>query len=35
MTDVFIFQNVTDRMSLNNIKKHLAGTMEIIRRGVE
>ncbi|GHU67455.1 hypothetical protein AGMMS49983_18640 [Clostridia bacterium] len=35
MTDIFIFQNITDRMSMNSVKKHLAGTMEIIRQGVE
>ncbi|MDR0875760.1 MAG: TetR/AcrR family transcriptional regulator [Clostridiales Family XIII bacterium] len=35
MTDIFIFQNITERMSLSSVKKHLAGTMEIIRRGVE
>ncbi|MDR0488531.1 MAG: TetR/AcrR family transcriptional regulator [Propionibacteriaceae bacterium] len=35
MTDVFIFQNITRRMSLAGVEKHLQGTMDLIRRGVQ
>ncbi|MDR1213789.1 MAG: TetR/AcrR family transcriptional regulator [Propionibacteriaceae bacterium] len=34
MTDVFIFQNISQRLSLNGVRKHLKGTLDIIRRGI-
>ena len=35
MTDIFIFQNLTDRMTLKDMREHLRGTIDLIRRGVE
>lgn len=35
MTDIFIFQNLTERMSITGVEKHLKGTMTLLRRGVE
>ncbi|MDR1387625.1 MAG: TetR/AcrR family transcriptional regulator [Propionibacteriaceae bacterium] len=34
VTDVFIFQNINQRLSLNGVRKHLTGTLDIIRRGI-
>jgi len=34
VTDVFIFQNLSERLSLNAVRRHLVGTLDIIRRGV-
>jgi AcrR family transcriptional regulator len=34
MTDIFIFQNLSARLSMNGVRKHLKGTMDIIRRGI-
>jgi TetR/AcrR family transcriptional regulator len=35
MTDIFIFQNLSDRMTLRDMRDHLRGTIDLIRRGVE
>ncbi|MDR0848998.1 MAG: TetR/AcrR family transcriptional regulator [Propionibacteriaceae bacterium] len=35
MTDVFIFQNLTERMSLSGVEQHLKGVIDVLRRGVE
>jgi AcrR family transcriptional regulator len=35
MTDIFIFQNLSDRMTLTDMREHLRGTIELIRHGVE
>lgn len=35
VTDIFIFQNFTRRMSLSEVEAHLKATMEIIRSGIE
>lgn len=35
MTDIFIFQNLTERMSLADVREHLKGTVQLIRRGIE
>ncbi len=35
MTDIFIFQNLSDRMTLTDMRDHLRGTIDLIRRGVE
>jgi hypothetical protein len=34
VTDIFIFQNLSARLSMNGVRKHLKGTMDIIRRGI-
>ncbi|MDR1807963.1 MAG: TetR/AcrR family transcriptional regulator [Propionibacteriaceae bacterium] len=34
MSDVFIFQNLTARVTFESVQRHLAGTMDIVRRGV-
>lgn len=35
MTDIFIFQNLTERLALKDVREHLKGTVELIRHGVE
>ena len=35
MTDIFIFQNFSQRMSLSSVEEHLKGTIDIIRHGIE
>ena len=35
VTDVFIFQNLSEVVSQSGMKRHLIGTLDIIRRGVE
>lgn len=35
MTDIFIFQNLSEHMTLADMRQHLSGTIELIRRGVE
>jgi AcrR family transcriptional regulator len=35
MTDVFIFMNLSRQLSLGSVQKHLAGTLSIIRHGIE
>lgn len=35
MTDNFIFQNLSERMTLHDMRSHLRGTIDLIRRGIE
>jgi AcrR family transcriptional regulator len=34
VTDVFIFQSINNSLTIENIRKHAAGTMDIIKHGV-
>ncbi|MFV0430128.1 MAG: TetR/AcrR family transcriptional regulator [Arachnia sp.] len=35
MTDIFIFQNLSQHMRLADMREHLRGTIDLIRRGIE
>jgi len=35
VTDVFIFQNLTERLSVKGVTDHLSATLDILRRGIE
>lgn len=35
VTDIFIFQNLTERMSISGVRNHLTALIDILRRGTE
>ena len=35
VTDVFMFQNLLERLSITAVQNHLAATLDLLRRGVE